>query len=213
MVAMTSMDSLVAAISLLSTASLHEAAGKTGALPSYLKPLSPETRVCGRALPVRCPGGDNLWLHRAIYTAAPGEVLVVDTGNVIEYGYWGEVMALAAQERKIAGLVITGGVRDSRRLLEMGFAVFCATVCIRGTRKDPHSIGSIGTPILLNDVPVHHADVVLGDADGVVVLPADEAAQIAVEARSRDAAEQEVFRRLRCGATTVEIYGLPDLAP
>src|SRR5262245_39235634 len=98
----------------LSSASLHEASGKQGALPATLKPLSATMWVCGRALPVRCPKGDNLWIHRALAASAAGDVLVVDCGiDGLDFGYWGEVMATAAMARGLAGLVITGGVRDS----------------------------------------------------------------------------------------------------
>src|ERR1700716_3302111 len=103
-----------------------------------LKPLAPGMRLCGRALPVSSPPGDNLWLHHAIYAAQRGEVLIVDVGTGgTEYGYWGEVMAIASQMRGIAGLIITGGVRDSLRMFELQFPVFSAAVCIRGTGKNP----------------------------------------------------------------------------
>lgn len=205
-------ESIVAEISRLSSATLHEAAGKIGALPAALKPLTPGMRIWGRALPVSSPPGDNLWLHHAIYAARPGEVLVVDVGTGAEYGYWGEVMALAAQVRRISGLIITGGVRDSLRMVEMNFPVFSATVCIRGTGKNPRGVGSIGAPIRIGDVTVNRDDVVFGDADGVVVLPAARAQAIAAESRARDAAEQTIFEQLRAGKTTVEIYRLPELA-
>ena len=80
----------------LSSATVHEAAGRLGALPSVIKPLSPEMHLATRAFPVRIPPGDNLWLHRAVYAATRGEVLVVDTGGGLEYGYWGEILAEAA---------------------------------------------------------------------------------------------------------------------
>lgn len=204
-------ETIVAEVALLSSATLHEAAGKIGALPASLKPLTPGMRVCGRALPVSSPPGDNLWLHHAIYEAKPGEVLVIDVGTGTEYGYWGEVMALASQVRGIEGLIITGGVRDSLRMVEMNFPVFSATVCIRGTGKNPRGNGSIGTPIRIGDVIINRGDVVFGDADGVVVLPTARAAAIAAESRARDQAEQAIFEQLRAGKSTVEIYRLPEL--
>src|SRR5690606_30773154 len=95
-------DALIADAARLSSASLHEAGKKVGALPSGLKPLAVHQRVCGRALPVACPAGDNLHLHHAIYAAKPGDVLVVDTAGGKEFGYWGEIMAEACQVRGIA---------------------------------------------------------------------------------------------------------------
>src|SRR5204863_3702506 len=79
----------------LSSATLHEAGGKVGPLPSQIRPIAPGVKVCGRALPVACTPGDNLFLHHAIYAAEPGDVLVVDTQGQTENGYWGEIMAVA----------------------------------------------------------------------------------------------------------------------
>lgn len=202
-------DPILARAAKLSSAALHEAAGKTGALPSVLKPCSSQVRVAGRAFPVRSPPGDNLWLHRAIYAAGTGDVLVADVGNSSEFGYWGEVMALAAQTRGIAGLVITGGVRDSVRMLEMGFPVFCACICIQGTGKDPHGDGRLGEPVTIGGVMIRTGDLVFGDADGVVVLPRERVERVVTAAEDRETAEQRIFAELRAGRSTIEIYNLP----
>ncbi len=191
------------------TASLHEAAGRIGALPSAIKPLSPAMRVVGRAYPVRSPGGDNLWLHRAICAAAAGDVLVVATGGATEFGYWGEVMTRAAQQRQLGGLVIEGGVRDAAALIEAGFPVFAAAVCIRGTVKDPQGDGALGEPATIGGVTVRAGDLVMGDADGVCVVPAAGAGAAVRSAHDRDRAEQDIFARLARGETTIDIYKLP----
>ncbi|HWK34803.1 RraA family protein, partial [Sphingomonas sp.] len=128
-------DALVARSAARSTATLHEAGGRIGALPPAIKPHAANVTLAGRAYPVMSPGGDNLWLHHAIYHAAPGDILVVATGDH-GFGYWGEVMAVAAQARGIAGLVIDGGVRDSQPMLALGFPVFSTAACIQGTGKD-----------------------------------------------------------------------------
>lgn len=203
-------EALIAEARLLSSASLHEAGGKIGALPSSLKPLTGQ-KICGRAFPVACPAGDNLHLHHAIYAAQPGDVLVVDTAGGVEFGYWGEIMAEAARVRGLAGLVITGGVRDRARLAEMGFPVFAQHACIRGTEKNPEARGAIGTPVRIGEIDIERGDLVFGDEDGIVVLPQAEAATIVAAAAQRDAEEVEILERLRAGETTLQIYGLPDL--
>jgi 4-hydroxy-4-methyl-2-oxoglutarate aldolase len=195
----------------ISTASLHEAAGKLGALPSVIKPLGAQVRLIGPALTVSCSPGNNLWLHEAIYRAEPGAVIVADTSNAPEYGYWGEVMAIAAMMRGISGLVINGGVRDSERLLELAFPVFCSAICIRGTGKNPREPGSIGEPILIGDTVIKLGDVVVGDADGVMVLGSERADSIVSLAAQRDLREQQIFEELKAGRTTFEIYDLPAL--
>lgn len=203
-------DPLIIAATGLSTATVHEAAGRTGALPSAIKPLSAETWLCGRAFPVRSPAGDNLAIHHGLYAARAGDVLVIDCGDA-EYGYWGEVMACAAQSVGIAGLVISGGVRDTRQMVAMGFAVFAGNVCVRGTGKDPAGEGTIGTPVTIGDILVSAGDLVIGDADGVAVIEASKADAVIREARARDRDELELLARLRNGATTLELFGLPDL--
>lgn len=194
----------------IGTASLHEAGGKIGALPSVIKPLAPSLRVSGRAFPVQTPPNDNLWLHRAIYEAQPGDILVVHTGDFYEAGYWGEIMSTAAQARKLGGLVIDGGVRDSQRLVEMGFPVFSRTICIRGTIKDPRGEGSLKNAVRFGDVVVHYGDLVVGDADGVVVIPRERAEEVVEKARLREEAEARDIERLIKGERTVDMYNLPE---
>ncbi|MEJ0024733.1 MAG: hypothetical protein WDN01_01795 [Rhizomicrobium sp.] len=195
----------------LSSATLHEAAGRAGALPCALKPVSPRMTVCGRAFPVLSPAGDNLWLHRAIEAAGPGDVIVADVGDGDEFGYWGEIMAVAARQRGIEGLVITGGVRDSRRLVAMDFPVFSRTICIRGTGKDPDGAGSLGEPVRIGDIDIHAGDFVFGDADGVVILPKTRAPEVIALSEDRDRHEAVLIEALRGGKTTMEIYNLPRL--
>ena len=103
---------VVAAARALPTATLHEAGGKIGALPSIIKPVAAAFRCCGPATTVHSPGGDNLWLHRALDIAQPGDVLVVHVSGAYEHGYWGEIMTTMAKARGLAGLVIEGCVRD-----------------------------------------------------------------------------------------------------
>ncbi|RJG03113.1 4-carboxy-4-hydroxy-2-oxoadipate aldolase/oxaloacetate decarboxylase [Noviherbaspirillum sedimenti] len=198
---------VIAAAQAFDTATLHEAAGKIGALPSAIKPVSPGFRIAGPAVTVHAPGGDNLWLHRAIYMAQPGDVLVVHVNGVYEHGYWGEVMSTAAKARKLGGLVIDGCVRDGALLAEVGFPVFARGLCIRGTGKDFAAPGFINHPTLFGDVTVHAGDLVVGDGDGVVVIPR-EAAQRTVEgAQKRADDERGIMARLEQGESSLSIYG------
>jgi 4-hydroxy-4-methyl-2-oxoglutarate aldolase len=193
----------------LNSATVHEAAGRIGALPSAIKPLDTAMRLAAPAFPVRTPPGDNLWLHRAVYAASPGEVLVVDAGWGFEYGYWGEILAEAAIARGLAGLVIHGGVRDSRRLVELGMPVFAERVCVSGTVKDPAGPGALGDPITIGNASIRRGDLIVADADGVVCIPSDRADDIRALSAQRERAESEYIRRIRDGETTVAIYKLP----
>ena len=197
----------------LDAATVHEAHGRRGALPSEIKPVGGTSRVCASAFTVDCPPADNLWIHRAVYAAAPHDVLVVHTRGEREAGYWGEILSRASVVQQLAGLVIDGGVRDVERLSEIGLPVFAANVCLRGTSKDPLSNGRIGEPIVIGETLVRCGDVVVGDRDGVVVIPADAVDDVAAGARERIRKEEEVVARLERGESTLAIYDLPPVGP
>lgn len=198
---------LVEQASGLSSATMHEAGGKIGVLPPAIKPVHPHFRVCGPAVTVHSPPGDNLWLHYAIYAAQPGDVLVVHTSDRHDHGYWGEVMSTAARARKLGGLVIDGCVRDYQLLDEVGFPVFSRGLCIRGTGKDRGAIGWINAPLMFGNLVVRPGDLIVGDNDGVVAVPADRAEEVIAASRQRDADEAAICKRLDAGATTLDIYG------
>jgi 4-hydroxy-4-methyl-2-oxoglutarate aldolase len=190
----------------LGTATLHEASGQRGALPSAVKPISSTMRVAGPAFTVATPPGNNLWIHRAL-AAAAGDVLVVVTSGHYEAGYWGDIMMVAALARGIVGLVIDGCVRDSEAIARLQFPVFARGLSIRGTRKDADAAGFLQAPVTLGEVTIEPGDLVVGDADGVVVISRTRVSEVMEKAREREKHEAEVVERLRKGGTTLEIYG------
>jgi 4-hydroxy-4-methyl-2-oxoglutarate aldolase len=191
----------------LPAASLHEAGGKVGALPAAIRPVAPGFTICGTAVTVHSPGGDNLWLHRALDIAQPGDVLVVYTSGVYEHGYWGEVMATAAATRALAGLVIDGCVRDADLLERIGFPVFARGLSIRGTGKDDGAIGWINEPVMIGDVTICPGDLIVADRDGVVAIERSRAPQVVADAARREVQEAEICKRIAGGETTMQIYG------
>jgi len=199
-------DRLVDRASALSTATIHEVSGRRGALPAKIRALDKGMHFAGRALPVRCPRGDNLWIHYALDAAEPGDVLVVDAGDGGEFGYWGEIMASMAIARKLAGLVISGGVRDSLRLIDLGFPTFSSYVSILGTGKDTTLDGAVGEPVRIGEIVIRRGDLVIGDADGVVSFPAAQAAELIAASEERDAKELDIIERLKNGASTMDVY-------
>lgn len=192
----------------LPTATLFEAAGQQGALPSAIKPVVAGWRIAGPAFPVQSPPADNLWLHRAIYAANPGDILVVHVGDHHEAGYWGEIMSTAAQVRGLGGLVIDGCVRDAQDLALVGFPVFSRGLCIRGTGKDRDARGALGEPVTIGGVTVARGDLIVGDADGVIAIRHDRIAATLDRAAGRAAKETAIVERLKAGETTLAIYDL-----
>jgi 4-hydroxy-4-methyl-2-oxoglutarate aldolase len=189
------------------TATLHEAAGKIGALPSAIKPMGQGFRLCGPAFTVHGPGVDNLWLHRAIVAAKPGDVLVAYVSGVYEAGYWGEIMSTGALAAKLGGLVIDGCVRDGDLLPGLGFPVFARGLCMRGTGKDFGAQGWLNAPVMMGDIVVKPGDLIAGDIDGVVAIPRARVAEVVEASRDREEKEAEIMKQLRHGASTLDLYG------
>ena len=165
--------------------------------------------VCGPAITVNLRPGDNLMLHKAIYVAKSGDVIMADAKGFTEAGAWGEIMAVAAQERGIAGLVFNGAVRDSQAMTELAFPVFSRTLSIKGTEKI--SLGWINQPLILDNVTIYPGDLILGDRDGVVVVRREDAAEILQKSKAREEKEQNIKERLRRGESTLEILGFADI--
>jgi 4-hydroxy-4-methyl-2-oxoglutarate aldolase len=204
-----------------SSATLYEAAQAEsrrrapGAAPSCLeadiavdpavRAAWPGARIAAPAYTVQGAGGDNLALHHAVAAAPAGHVLVADLGGAPS-GHWGEVLAVAARHRGLAGLVIDGGVRDVEEMRALGFPVFSRGSSVRGTRK--LFAGALGVPIHVGGVRVATGDLVVGDADGVVVVPRHRVDAVLERADERIAQEQHILAALGSGATTLELYGL-----
>jgi 4-hydroxy-4-methyl-2-oxoglutarate aldolase len=193
----------------LGTATLHEAGGKKGALPSAIKPLLDAWRIAAPVYTVVGPARDNLWLHRAIYLAPPGSVLLHECSGDSEAGYWGGIMANAAIERKLAGFVTEGGVRDAEELRGLDWPIFAANICIRGTSKRPDGQGSLGASGLFGEILVQTGDLLVADADGVLVLAAADAERVVAAGQEREDDEKRIVERLKRGESTLDIYKLP----
>jgi 4-hydroxy-4-methyl-2-oxoglutarate aldolase len=191
-----------------SAATIHEATGLKGALPSAIRPIDRAMRLCGPALTVFCPAGDNLMIHAAIEGASPGDVLVVDHEGAMDDGPFGDVLAAACRARGIAGLVIDGCVRDAAELRAMGFPVFARGLCIRGTTK--RRFGSVGQDIRIADASIRPGDVLVGDEDGLVVVARSLLSEAIAASALREAREGELREALRAGASTVDLLGLRE---
>ncbi len=166
----------------------------------------PGAQLAAPAFPVRCTPGDNLAIHVAVTRAPAGSVLVVDVGDVPGRGYWGEVLTTAAQARGLAGLVIDGGVRDVAGLQRLGFPVFSRTVALPGATKTLP--GAVGITTTVAGVSVSVGDWVVGDVDGVVIVPGTSLTDVVAAGRGREEKERTYFAALRAGDTTLSLLGL-----
>ena len=196
---------LIKQLSQFSAATVHEALGKYGNLPSAIKPISSTMKVCGPAYTVKTMPRDNVLLHRAYAYAKTGDVIIANCSGFYEAGYWGDLMSLGAKTKGINGLVIDGCVRDADDIEAMGFPVFSRGLCILGTSN--HGDGFLNEPIVIGDVLINPGDIIIGDRDGVVVVPQNRITEAIEKSAAREAKEENVRRQLRDGKTSLQIYG------
>jgi 4-hydroxy-4-methyl-2-oxoglutarate aldolase len=199
-----SQQEIAAALLHLGSATLGESGGL--ATDRRLKPAWAGAALAAPAYPVGCTPGDNLAVHVAVTTAPAGTVLVVDVGRVPDRGYWGEVLTTAAEAAGLVGLVIDGGVRDVAALEAHGFPVFSSTIALTGASKELP--GTVGAPVRVGGVPVGPGDWIVGDVDGVTVIPAGSLEAVRQAGMARESKEAGFFVALREGKTTVELLNL-----
>ncbi|MGE0359827.1 MAG: 4-carboxy-4-hydroxy-2-oxoadipate aldolase/oxaloacetate decarboxylase [Vicinamibacterales bacterium] len=197
---------LARALGEFGVATVHEAQGRTGLAQPSLRPLYPQARVAGTALTVLCQTGDNLMIHAALDVARSGDVLVVVTTSESTDGMFGELLAESCRAQGVVGLVIDAGVRDASELTAMNFPVWSKAVHAQGTVKA--TPGSVNVDVVCAGVPVRPGDVIVGDADGVVVVQRLAAAEVLAASEQRSAKERRTRDRLRAGELGLDIYAL-----
>lgn len=196
----------VEAVAKFSPATIHEAQGRRGALSSRIKPVDYRMKLCGPAFTVRCAPRDNIMLQLAINYAEPGDIIVVSAGEYEEAGSFGDVLANACLAKGIGGLVTDSGVRDTLQLRDLGFPVFSLSVCIKGTVKE--TLTATNEPVVVGGELIHPGDIIVGDADGLVVVRREEALEVAKLSEAREAAEAEYIAAYKAGKSVIEVSNL-----
>ncbi len=196
---------LVARFEAIPAAVLSDVTERGEAMDSAIEPIDPETTIAGRARTVRAAPGDNLAIHRAITLVEPGDVLVVDGEGYTETASVGELMCASCRAHGVEGLVVDGAIRDREEVAPMGFPVFTRGVHPAGPRKEYE--GAVDVPVSCGGVVVDPGDLVVADGDGVVVVPAGDAAPALLRARERLERETELLDRVRSGEYLYDIGG------
>jgi len=200
------MKDLIVSLSGIPTGNVCDANGKGGNMNASIKPLDKKMHVVGKAFTVRCQPGDNLTIHKAIYEAPVGSVLVIDAQGFVNAGAFGDILATACIQQGIVGLILDGACRDSNDIEAMGFPVFCKATNPGGTVKE--SVGILNQPIQCGGAIVFPGDLIVGDRDGVVVIPQLNAAQVVNDAIAKNKKEEEIRQKLLEGVSTITLLGL-----
>jgi 4-hydroxy-4-methyl-2-oxoglutarate aldolase len=189
-------------------ASVYEALGRRFALSATIRPLWSCAAIAGRAFTVRGVASDNLALHRAVADAPSGVVIAAEIADG-DAAVWGSLLSAICLDKGILALVTNGRVRDTDRIRQLGFPVFCAGVTVTGPTKQDR--GELLTTISISDVAIAPGDWIVGDGDGVVVVPADIADGALAAAEAIETREAEIISRARDGETTIAQLGLQSL--
>lgn len=192
----------------LASSLVGDAMNREQVMAAAIKPIAAGMRLRGQARTVNAMAGDNGIIHAAIPLVRQGEVLVVNGMSVDDVAIWGEVMTRAAVEQGIGGIVLDGAVRDLADLREMEFPVFCRAAVPRGPHKGFG--GTIDAEISCAGVAVAPGDLVVGDDDGVAVVPLTQVRAVMKAAKEAQKREWAWLEEIAKGKTTRELLGLPD---
>lgn len=188
---------LVAAFKGLPVANISDCMTRMTAGGPRLRPMHRSGYLAGPALTVKTRPGDNLMIHKALTMAQPGDVIVVDAGGDLTNSLFGELMTATAIRNGVAGIVLNGAARDADEIGRGTFPLYAAGVTHRGPYKD--GPGEINVPIAIDGMVIHPGDLIVGDADGLLCVPFDDAEEVLAATRKKMEAEKKTLADIAAG--------------
>lgn len=180
---------------------------RTQVMSAAIKPISEGLVLCGQARTVTTMVGDCGPICALISAAREGEIIVVDAGGVEDVAVWGGIMAEEAIHRRLGGAVVDGAIRDVADMRRAGLAMFCRSVVPRGPH---HGFGGVIDGIIsVAGVPVRSGDILLGNDDGVVVVPLDQAHEVLKAAQDHLLKEEKWVDGIRRGISIPTMFDMP----
>jgi len=193
----------------VAAAALADSMGSLNVLDPEINPVVPGVKMAGPAFTVKAYPGSIITVHHALMEAAPGDVIVVDNEGAKGGAMFGELMARDCVLRKLGGMVIDGPVRDVEGIRELGFPTY-ARYCTPRVATN-RRLGKIQVPVTCGGVVVNPGDWVVGDEDGVVTIPRDQAEELLAAAEAVEEKEDRYASRMDAGEFIADLTGLSEL--
>ncbi|NYT60201.1 dimethylmenaquinone methyltransferase [Alcaligenaceae bacterium] len=201
--------SVVQSAQSVTVADVHESMGITGRsalLGARMRPISEhQPKIAGPAVTAFCWPGDNLMMHRALYLAQPGDVLVVVCQAELSGAQWGDVATRYALKKGLAGVVVQGCVRDVDQVRALGMPVWSTHIWPMHPDKRGH--GYVNAPVVCEGVEVRPGDLIVADGDAVICVPRDQAQSVVSAAQAKMQKEEAAAEKVRAGASVWDLSG------
>ncbi|MEK9759675.1 MAG: 4-carboxy-4-hydroxy-2-oxoadipate aldolase/oxaloacetate decarboxylase [Candidatus Puniceispirillum sp.] len=196
----------VAELGRYGVATIHEAQDRTGLMAPYMRPIWTGAHISGTAVTVSVPPCDNWMIHVAVEQCQPGDIMVIAPTSFSDAGYFGDLLGASLKANGVTGVVLDGGCRDIAVLKAAGFPVWSKAISAQGTVKE--TLGDVNVPIVCGGQIVSPGDVIIADDDGVVVVPRDDAAEIASKSAAREAREDQIRLRYESGELGIDMNNM-----